>query len=191
MIKNGNTAWRHRAAATVILMLVIGLVVTQLILPAFQKRSENRETVKELHNTINHYYKLVSEKERLKRRIESMRSVSKAQDGFLSTKVPSLAAADMQRQIISMVEDLDGQIISTQTENKSVDDIYERVSLNVRIKIVLSGLQDLLYRIESNAPYLFVDEIRINKDRRSAFDQTTDNDLNIYLKISGYMQQPT
>lgn len=191
MIIKDNTVWAHRLTATLILLLVISLFLVLVVMPVLMQWSNDQKTIDELHNRINHYGKLVSEKKLLESSIENVRASSNKRHGFLSAKVPSLAAADLQRQIISMVEAVDGQILSTQTMNENVDDIYERISVNLRVKMVTDDLRELLYRIESSTPYLFIDEIRINKGRRTTFDQTSKNDLDVSMKISGYMQRQT
>lgn len=191
MIHNKNTSWTQQLSATLILLILIAIFSLVIITPAYRQWHDNKNEIQDLKDKLAHYSRLEAEKERLKTYIGRIRSSSSKQEGFLPTKVTSIAAADLQRQIISLVEEVGGQILSSQTINENTDVPYERISLNFRIKIAVADIVELLYQLESSTPYLFIDEIRINKGRGAALGRVTENELDVSFKISGYMQSQT
>ena len=73
----------------------------------------------------------------------------------------TIAAAALEQRIKEAVEKSGGELASSQVEPNNPDAKDGFVKLTANVEIDQAGLQTLLYEIESETPYLFVDKLSV------------------------------
>lgn len=104
---------------------------------------------------------------------------------FLRENESRLAEAELREYLNASVAGTGAKIQSSQgigqgTSNGPVG----AVSLQVTIEATLSQLQDILYNIEAQAPYLFIRQLQIHGGRRAGGQREAP--LRVQLRITGY-----
>ena len=107
---------------------------------------------------------------------------------YLKSSAPALAAADIQ-QVVQTVTEANGlSTESMQIAPHKDEDGHRKVTLNVRLRGKLQGVQSMLYSLEATQPYLFVDNLNIQTTVRSNFVPTpnVDPDVQLQFDLHGY-----
>jgi general secretion pathway protein M len=124
---------------------------------------------------VNHYYdvKLAEKQDRIERfqRIASTRAaVSRQLDSmraketrkfFLRTGATALSAAEAQEAVRSIIESSGGKLITMQAPSSREEGRYRQISVTVQLTATVQSLRRVLHALESNMPYLFVDNVTI------------------------------
>jgi general secretion pathway protein M len=106
------------------------------------------------------------------------------------------AAAGMSErlsQMISIQADDSCQIVSRQPVRPRVQERFERVTVNVRMRCGIEDLKKVLYALETGAPMIIAEEVTIIKPRsrrRRANSQQSDAGelLDIRFNMLGYLR---
>src|SRR5690606_997555 len=105
-------------------------------------------------------------------------------------------AALIQRLKQSMTEHVPDearcQNVSTQSFNRGEEELYERVTVQARLKCDLEPLAAILYDLENGKPYLFVDQVMIYKQQSYSPPgvKVAPNPLDVRFNLSGYLRKP-
>lgn len=109
-----------------------------------------------------------------------------AADPFLPGATPTLAANALQRRIVALAEEC-GVALRTIGTEATVDveaGALRHVSLQASAGARIAALQTLLYRIETEAPFVLVDEVTIRAPQGTAVGR--DPELEVELRLIGY-----
>ncbi len=116
-----------------------------------------------------------------------------AADPFLPGATPTLAANALQRRIVALAEDCDVRLrtIGAETATDVDPGALPHVTLQLSAGARISAVQRLLYRIETEAPFILVDEatIRAPQAGGSAERAARDPELEIELRLIGYLRR--
>ena len=177
----------HAAAAvSLVLLLAIALVTAMLfswgMIEARQSEIQARQT----------------QLEALKRRAAQPASVSSTQartvepffaDGF------ALAANELQQRVVGLIENAGGTLITVGIDPPVTadDESGRRVVVQAVAELSNNSLQELLYHLESEAPYVFVENLLVNRlvPRGSADpeDRQISPRLSVDLRAAGYFRR--
>ena len=151
---------------------------------------------------VNHYYdaKLAEKQDRIERfqRIASTRAaVSRQLDAmraketrkfFLRTGATALSAAEAQEAVRSIVESSGGKLITMQAPTSREEGRYRQITMVAQLTANVQALRRILHALESNMPYLFVDNVTIRSQvtgqHRSAPGQ--EPEMFVSFDVSGY-----
>jgi hypothetical protein len=66
---------------------------------------------------------------------------------------------------------------------------FQRVSMAVALKAPIESLQSILYEIENQSPYFFIEKLELRRDRSFAqmADSEKESELQVRLEFYGYM----
>ena len=98
----------------------------------------------------------------------------------------ALAAASMQSLVKALVEHHSGQIRSAQPMPGAAADGMEKVVVQYEVSLPLGALRAALHDLESQTPFLFIDEIEIRPELYAAGAATTPSDLHVQWTLHGY-----
>lgn len=105
---------------------------------------------------------------------------------YLKSSAPALAAADIQ-QVVQTVTEANGlNTESMQIAPHKDEDRHRRVTLNVRLRGTLQGVQSMLYSLEATQPYLFIDNLNIQSTVRGSFVPTPNVDPEVRVQFDLY-----
>jgi hypothetical protein len=158
---------------------------------------------------LHHHYDLAIEEysDRLERyrRIASLRPAideaiiavenRHARRFFLQAEASALAGAELQRLVTGIVEKHNGRMTSSQVlpakedaKNKSAATISVMIQMNAAVV----PLQMILHALESNEPYLFVDQLTVRGGHGRNYKEVpgTQPDFFVQMTVSAYLSSP-
>ena len=96
--------------------------------------------------------------------------------------------------MISTQADDSCQIVSRQPVRPRVQERFEKVTVNVRMRCNIEDLKKILYSLETGVPMVIADDLTVIKPRtrrRSRNNQPVpvQNTLDIRFNMSGYLRQ--
>ena len=102
---------------------------------------------------------------------------------LLSGSNPALAAAGMQRRLQEIAGKHGVRIVSVRVQPPVPDGPLERISVQARLSSDTAGLRGILYELEANRPYVFVDDLTITARPRRR--NVSDDVLEVRISLSG------
>ena len=177
----------HATAAVSLVLLFIIVLVTSVLftwgmIEARQSEIQARQT----------------QLEALKRRAAQPAPASKAQvrtvepffaDGF------ALAANELQQRIVGLIENAGGTLVTVGIDPPVTadDESGRRVVVQAVAELSNNGLQELLYHLESEGPFVFVENLLVSRlvprGSGEAEDRQTSPRLSVDLRAAGYFRR--
>jgi general secretion pathway protein M len=184
---------------TAILLLVIGLLLVYLL--CFHwfilRHIELGTEISELREQLGRFERVAAQQTLYEEQLEQLRNRKSDENLFLEGSDFNEAAAGMSERLSQMIRtqaDDSCQIVSRQPVRPRVEERFEKVTVNVRMRCRVEDLQKILYSLESGVPLIIADEITVIKprtrrrsSRRPA--QTETSALDIRFNMSGYLRQ--
>lgn len=139
---------------------------------------------------------IVAERPEIEKRLAAVRTYESGNQAFLEQTDSSAASASMIQRISEVVKkhDPDGNRCTTQQStplrSQAKDEPYQSVSVRVRMSCDIETTAEVLYDLEKDKPFLFVDELMIYQ--RATFvpgRQVRSSKLEVQLTLTGYLRQ--
>jgi len=166
-----------------VMIVLLGAVVYQYgYLRVQTDLTAMEDTMSVKSKTLEKYMTLIAERPRIEERLNALRAARTAEySKMIEGQTPSLAAAALQNTVKIMITARGGTISSERAEKS--EDTGKFKMITITIDAVLPDtrtLSDTLYAIETQTPYLVVQELdtRIRNFREP-------RDLMVKLKVSG------
>jgi hypothetical protein len=124
----------------------------------------------------------------LRRALDAM----KERDGrrfFLKNTAPNLAGAELQEIVKAAVEGNGGRITTSQNTSAREDGRFKQIGVNVQFFATTPALQKVLNALESQQPYLLVDNLTVrplNAFRGFKPAPGAEPEVNVQLDVSGF-----
>jgi len=188
---------QKNAKSTAIMVLVIAaLMVYLLVFHWFILRhSEYAEEIGGLREQLNRFQTVASQRESLQTDLSEIRSSQKDLDLFLDDPEFDQAAAAMSGSIGDMVRSQAGescQIVSRQPVRPRVQERFQKVTVNVRMRCDARDFLKILYTMETGTPLMLVDDLNIirprTRRRTRGAQPAAQGALDIRFNVSGYLK---
>jgi general secretion pathway protein M len=188
---------QKNARLTAILLLVIAAIIVYLLLFHWfiLRHLDYAEELSDLRGQLARFESVAALKGPAERRLEEIGNSREDADLFLPEQDFNEAAAAMSDRLGQMVRtqaEADCQIVSRQPVRPRVQERYERVTVNVRMRCQPADLLQIMYRLESEVPMIMVDDLNIIRPRaRRRVGGTvieTAESLDIRFNMSGYLK---
>jgi len=188
--KQGN----NRLAA--ILLLVIAFILVYLL--CFHwfivRQIDYGSEISELSGQLGRFQRVAEQKIQYETLLQDLRERRPDQSLFLEGGDFNEAAAEMSERLGQMIntqaEDT-CQIVSRQPVRPRVQERFQKVTVNVRMRCGIEDLRKILYSLETSIPMVIADEITVIKPRaRRRTNKTSPNSntaLDIRFNMSGYL----
>lgn len=161
---------------------VLALVVYWLVaLPLLQHWRQTRDAVAEQESLIARLQGVVAQSKRLPARPHTALTESDLQHFLIAGTTATLAAAALQKRVESAVMHGGGRLASTRVLQAEEEHAFVRIAIAVRLATDTSGLQQMLYALESSLPLLVVEELVVISRGGRGPDK-----LDVRLRISGW-----
>src|SRR5262245_42387360 len=96
---------------------------------------------------------------------------------------------ELQQQLRTVIDAAGGRVKDIQTLPATRNDAYSAVNLRVTLDASATELLETLYSLESNRPYLFLDQLHIRApEQRGNRAQGRDAVLQVSLDLRGYLE---
>ncbi len=184
---------------TAILLFVIVLLLVYLL--CFHwiilKHSDYSDEISDLSQQLGRFQRVAAQRSFFEEQLQSLQNRKSDENLFLEGSDFNEAAAGMSErlsQMISTQADDSCQIVSRQPVRPRVQERFEKVTVNVRMRCNIEDLKKILYSLETGVPMLIADDLTVIKPRtrrRSRRDQSVpvQNTLDIRFNMSGYLRQ--
>lgn len=186
-----------RLLAVILLLIVLMLVYLigvhwWFVAPQLQYRAD----MQDLREEQLRFHQIAAQRPDIEKRLVEVHAYESGNQAFLDESDPNAASAGLiQRLKQAMTEHAKDenrcQLVSQQGYNGGEDELYRRVTIQVRLRCDLEPLAAVLYDLENGKPYLFVDQLMIYRQRvyRRAGSKETSSPLDVRFNLSGYLRQ--
>lgn len=181
---------------TAVLLFVIAVIVVYLV--CFHwfilKHRDYSGEIAGLREQLGRYTRVAAMRDVYEQQLRELQSNRSDQNLFLEERDFNEAAAAMSErlgQAVSTRAAQSCQIVSRQPVRPRVQERYEKVTVNVRMRCGIEDTTAILHWLESSVPLIIIEEMTIVKPRarrrvRDA-DQADANLLDIRFNMSGYL----
>ena len=171
-------------------ILIVSLVV---IAPVVSKGLELHEDENNLIFKLQKYERILAKKNAV---IESMDAIKEQyqEHGLLNMQgTGALASAELQEFIKKAIAEAGGQLSSTQALPVTAKNEFSRITVSVRMTGNSEVLRAVLYKIETSAPLIIINQIDIRPMRgirsRTTHQIEPSNELNINFQAVSFMRK--
>jgi len=188
---------QRNSKTTAIMLLVIALLLVYLLVVHWfiLRHGEYAEEIGDLRVQLSRFQTVASQREALQTRLSQIRNSQKDADLFLEDPEFDEAAASMSGRLGEMVRtqaDETCQIVSRQPVRAKVQERFQKVTVNVRMRCDADDFLQVLYRMETGTPLMLVDDLNIIRPRtrrrtRNA-QPAAQGTLDIRFNVSGYLK---
>jgi len=187
---------RNSKATALMLLVIAGLLVYLLFFHWFVLRHiDYAEEIGQLREQLGRFQSVASQRETLQARLAEIRSSENDEGLFLEYPTFDEAAAALSGDIGNMVRtqaDDSCQIVSRQPVRPRVQERFEKVTVNVRMRCNAEDFLPVLYGMETGMPLMLVDDLNIIRPRttRRVRGQQVEEQgaLDIRFNVSGYLK---
>ena len=181
--------------AAILLFVIAVILVYLLCFHWFIVRHLDYGTeISELSGQLGRFQRVAAQKTQYESSLLDLESRKSDESLFLGGGDFNEAAAEMSERLGQMIntqaEDT-CQIVSRQPVRPRVQERFQRVTVNVRMRCGIEDLKKVLYSLETNVPMVIADEVTVIKPRarrrankNAGPVQTT---LDIRFNMSGYL----
>lgn len=179
-----------KLAALAILVFIIAVLFVVLVLPVQQAFEQRDQEIQQSLDLLQRFGGQDLETASLERRRDLLKREAQSGANLLRGANPSVAAAFLQQFIRSAVQAERGTLRSVQILPAKAEEGYRRVTVRSQIDLNATGLRNILHRIESSRPLLFVDNIDIRPGQQisNVASGEVEMRLTIRFDIHGFVQ---
>lgn len=179
---------------TAILIFVVALIVVYLL--CFHwfilKQMDYSEEIGGLREQLDRFNRVAALRDVYEDKLRELQSNRSDQNLFLEERDFNEAAAAMSERLGQVVDARAAnscQIVSRQPVRPRVEERYEKVTVNVRMRCGIDDVKSILHWLESSVPLIIVEEMTIVKPRtrRSRNEQADSGLLDVRFNMSGYL----
>ena len=191
------TAQPANSRLTAILILVIVLLLVYLV--GFHwfilRHVEYGAQIGELSEQLGRSQRIAAQRTDYETILQGLQDRKSDENLFLEGADFNEAAAGMSErlsQMISLQAEDNCQIVSRQPVRPRVQERFEKVTVNVRMRCGIEDLKKVLYALETGVPMVIADEVTIIKPRSRRRSRSQEPEvgqpLDIRFNMSGYLR---
>lgn len=182
---------------TAILLLVIFAIIVYLLFFHWfiVRHAAYADEIGDLREQLARFEAVAAQKETLQEQLATIRQARNDENLFLAEGDFNEAAAAMSDRLGRIVENRAGeecQIVSRQPVRPRVQQRYQRVTVNVRMRCSAEDLLEVLFRLESGVPMVLIDDLNIVRPRarRRVAGKIVEvaGELDVRFNMSGYLK---
>jgi general secretion pathway protein M len=154
--------------------------------------------IQDLREQQQRFASILAQKPQIEKRLAEVRTYEQTNQAFLADADSNSAFSDLTqrlKQIIStrVKDENKCAIVSNSNFKGGEDELYERVTIQVRMRCALEPFAAILYDLENSNPYLFVDQLMIYRQFGGYVPpgqkQKQTSALEIRFNLSGYLRK--
>ena len=180
----------NRLAALALLLGVLVLAWYAVAEPLRREFLEDRQVIAEHRDQIGRFEAIAGRLSHYQDELRRQRRNPELSRAIWHADSDTLAAADLQQRVKSLVEGQGGALVSTQVLEPIQERPFTRIRINVRMLLSVPVLQQVLYEVESQMPYLVVRQLLVTqrnwRGRRLPRQKLQSDNLDVRMEISGY-----
>lgn len=176
-----------RWLAVLLLVAVVAALVFMVARVERQQHEKYDAAIADRLDQIARYGRVAASRGDYEKAIATVKGLG-GEKFYLKSSSPALAAADIQQIVQTLVEAHGMRQESVQIAPHKDEDGRRQITVNLRLRGKLSGLQHVLYSLETTQPYLFVDNLSIQSTVRMNYVPVPDvePEVTAQFDLSGY-----
>jgi general secretion pathway protein M len=183
--------------AAVLLFVIVVIVVYLVCFHWFILRHvEYSSEISDLSEQLGRYERVAAQKELYDSMLQGLENRKSDENLFVEGGDFNEAAAEMSERLGQMIDiqaEDSCQIVSRQPVRPRVQERFEKVTVNVRMRCGIADFEKVLYAMETSVPMVIADEVTVIKprSRRRANSTATSSNptLDIRFNMSGYLRR--
>jgi len=180
----------NRLGALLLLLLVLALVWFVVAEPVRNEYIQDSRAIARVADALDRYQAIAGRLAEYQAELRRQSANPKLNRAVLRADSETLAAADLQQRVKSVVEAQGGSLVSAQVLEPVAETPFTRIRINVRMLLSVPVMQQVLHEIEGQMPYLVVRRLLVTKRNwrgrnRPRLNQRADS-LDVRMEISGY-----
>lgn len=156
------------------------------------------EQMSELRDQQIRFRRIVGEQSELDRRAVEVAGYEKDNQAFLPEADINAASANLIQRLKQAVSTNAAdsnrcQVVSTQPYSGGEEELYKRVTIQVRMRCDMEPMLSINYELENGKPYLFIDQVMIYRQQvyvPPGGKKVAPPPLDIRFNLTGYVRQP-
>ncbi|HSG92735.1 MAG TPA: type II secretion system protein GspM [Methylotenera sp.] len=178
------------AAATLLTLAVLTCLYLLLIKPALDWRHALAERQGDLTFTANKLADNLADANHLNSTLEQLQNDRLLTDSFMSGESEALLAAALQQKLMTLSQQSQASLLSSQLIAASEDARYQKVTLQAHLQTHPGGLAEIIEALHNDQPLLLVENLSIQAQHINETvisEETQANSLlDVRLDISGF-----
>lgn len=185
------SVWAGRTAA--IALLIVALIAFQLFVsqPLIDSFIAHRESIAGSQAMLKKYQELNVSRGEVSGKLRRVMEAQENEKRLLTGDTAQLVGAKLQNRLKELLDANNANLGSMQLLTVREEKGFQRVSMAVSFKAPIDSLQSILYEIENQSPYFFVEKLELRRQDRGFMRRTTDpakkDELQVRLEFYGYM----
>lgn len=182
----------QRTLALALLVLILALVWRGALRPAWQQWSLGAQQVEQQRDRIARLRGMAGSREQFSRALADARAASGVDAALMDFASVTLAAAQLQQDVKSLVESAGGSVVSSQPVDAPSQGPFARAQLSVRLLINSEALQRVMHTLETQRPVVLIEDILIltrnrRRTRSRAATAASKEMLDVRLSVVGFL----
>ncbi len=181
-------AKQQRALAVALLVVAVALALSIVLLPVVLLHKHYADGIAVLDERLETYRRVAAQAPEYRKALEGMRAKD-THRFFLKNTAPNLAGAELQETVRAAIESNGGRITTSQNQAPKDDGRFRQIGVNVQFFATTPNLQKVLYALETQQPYLIVDNMTLrplNAFRGFRPAPGQEPEVNVQLDVIGY-----
>jgi hypothetical protein len=151
---------QQRALAIALFVVAVAILLSVLLLPVVLLHRHYDNAISSLTDRLETYRRVAAQAPEYRKALDVMRDKD-AKRFYLKNTAANLAGAELQELVRAAVEGNGGRISISQNQAAKEDGRYRQIGLNVQFFATTPNLQKILYALESQQPYLVVENLTL------------------------------
>jgi general secretion pathway protein M len=179
---------QSRRLAIAILVAVVAAAAAIVLAPVVIGNRHYNAALDDYSDKLERYARIAGSRAQIAKQLEAIRA-KEPKKNFLRGPTVPLAAAETQEAIRGIVERSGGKLITMQPPQTKDEGRYRAVSVNVQITANIIALRAILHAIETNVPFLFVDNLSIRSQVPGNFKPVAGSEPEMFVQmdVTGYV----
>ena len=181
---------------TAVLLFVIAVILVYLLVFHWfiLRHVEYSSEISELRDQLGRFNRVAAMRDVYEERLQSLQSNRADQNLFLEERDFNEAAAAMSERLGQAVDARAANsctIVSRQPVRPRVQERYEKVSVNVRMRCGIDDVNSILHWLETSVPLIIIEEMTIVKPRTRQSrrnQQQNTGELDVRFNMSGFLR---
>jgi general secretion pathway protein M len=182
----------------VLLFFIVVILVYLLCFHWFILRHRDYSTeISELSEQLGRFQRVAGQMTQYQSLLQGLQNRKSDEDLFLEGDDFNEAAAGMSEllgQMIRTQAEASCQIVSRQPVRPRVEERFQKVTVNVRMRCGIEDLKKVVYSLETGIPMIIAEELTVIKPRSRRRSNSDDQEriltlLDIRFNISGYLRE--
>jgi len=182
------TASQQRLLALGILLVAVAAAWLVVIEPISNAFAAQDEEIAQSHQMLAAYERRIALRPLIEKRLAELKQDDASAAGAIPGVSAELAAANIQKIVKTIIEGQNGQIRSVQNLVPVTAAGFQRVEIQYELSLPMTRLKAAAYRLETNAPYLFLDgiDVRAPENWQSGPYETDPPNIDVRWTVRGY-----